>query len=239
MSKPLSQNFSKNLMRTADDVLIRAQVLRDDGQGYAAASFMRERVDYLADLGNDISGIVLKTGAKIAVRMPYAELEQAIYFTDPHGAPVLDLRERTGSVAAKAAFPDLGRDFAATAPEPAAIKRSLDDVPLRIAFFARQAQQQNFQMCVIDEEDIDWKSVEGDTNGKNGPFTKFKLIYGQSPFGGKDVQFDMPRPKFMELYNLAKMNGDDALDLRDWTRRRDPENTPPPPPSQSRRPGDF
>lgn len=216
-------------MRAADDLLIRAKVLRDDGQSYAAVSFMRERVDYLADLGDDISGIVLKTGVKIAVRMPYEELEQAIYFADLQASPVLDLREKTGGVAAKASFPDLGRDFTAAAPPAQTVKHSLEDVPLRIAFFARQPQEQNFQMCVLDEEDIDWKSVEGDTNGKNGPFTKFKLVYGQSPFGGKDVQFDMPRPKFMELYNLAKMNGDSELDLRDWTRRRDPDNTPPPP----------
>jgi hypothetical protein len=237
MTGPLSNKFSKSMTRAAEDVLIRAQVLRNDGEDYTAASFLRERVDYLADLGAGLSGIVLKTGAKIAVRMPYEELEQAVYFADPQTTPVLDLRDKTGSVAAKTIFPDLGRDFAAAAPVPAETKRSLEDVPLRIAFFARQPQQQNFQMCVIDEEDIDWKSVEGDTNGKNGPFTKFKLVYGQSPFGGKDVQFDMPRPKFMELYNLAKMNGDDALDLRDWTRRRDPDNTPPPP--KTPRHGDF
>ncbi|MFN7114504.1 MAG: hypothetical protein ACK4PK_09150 [Alphaproteobacteria bacterium] len=237
MTDQPSKKFSKNITRAAEDLLIRANVLRDDRQTYAAASFMRERVDYLVDLGDDISGIVLKTGAKIAVRMPYEELERAIYFADQHASPVLDLREKTGGVAAKAVFPDLGRDFTAAAPQPA--KTSLEDVPLRIAFFARQPQQQNFQMCVIDEEDIDWKSVDGDANGKNGPFTKFRLVYGQSPFGGKDVQFDMPRPKFMELYNLAKMQGDDTLDLRDWTRRRDPDNTPPPPPGRRSGGPDF
>lgn len=232
MSGDLSRKFSKSMTREAEDMLIRAQVLRDDGKGYAAVSFMRARVDYLADLGEGISGIVLKTGAKIAVHMAYEELERAVYFADPQTMPVLDLRGLTGAAVAAAVFPDLGRDFtdAAPAPEPApSQKRSLEDVPLRIAFFARQPEQQNFQMCVLDEEDIDWKSVEGATNGRNGSYTKFKLVYGQSPFGGKEVMFDMPRPKFMELYNLAKMNGDQELDLRDWTRRRDPDNTPPPP----------
>jgi len=238
MTDNLSKKFGKSLSCAADDLLIRAQVARDDGKGYAAASFMRERVDYLVDLGDETSGIVLKTGAKIAVRMPYDALEQAVYFADPQATPVLDLREVTGKAAAKAAFPELARDFAAAAPlEAPAVKRSLEDVPLRIAFFARQPQQQNFQMCVIDEEDIDWTSVEGPTNGQNGPYTKFKLVYGQSPFGGKEIMFDMPRPKFMELYNLAKMNGDSELDLRDWTRRRDPDNTPPPP--KACLPGDF
>jgi hypothetical protein len=222
-----ARKLSKSLRHAADDLLIRAQLAHDDGKAYAAASFMRTRVDYLVDLGGGISGIVLKTGARIPVRMPYEELEQALYFADLQAAPVLDLREKTGADLSKPAFPDMGRDFTAAAPAPSQ-KCSMEDVPLRIAFFVRQPEQQNFQMCVLDEEDIDWKSVEGYTKGRNGSYTKFRLVRGQSPFGGKEVMFDMPRAKFMELYNLAKMNGDEELDLRDWTRRRDPDNTPPP-----------
>lgn len=230
MTENLSKKFSKSLMRAADDLLIRVQAARDDGKGYAAASFMRERVDYVVDLGGDLSGIVLKTGAKIAVRMGYDDLERAVYFADAQATPVLDLRSVTGAVAAKAGFPYLSRDFSAAAPPAApAAKRSLEDVPLRIAFFARQPQQQNFQMCIIDEEDIDWGSIQGSTDGRNGPYTKLSLARGKGPFGGKEIMFDMPRPKFMELYNLAKMNGEEELDLRDWTRRRDPDNTPLPP----------
>lgn len=230
MTDDLRRKFSKSIQGPAEDVLIRARFLRDDGQGYAAISFVRERVDFLVDLGEGSSGIVLKSGAKIAVRMDYDALEKAVYFADPHSTPVLDLTSVTGAAAVHQ-VPEVSKSFNPAAQEPAAEKRSFDDVPLRIALFARQPQQQNFQMCFFDEEDIDWKTVEGATDGRNGPYTKFKLTYGSSPFGGKEVMFDMPRPKFMELYNLAKMKGEEELDLRDWTRRRDPDKTPPPPKS--------
>ncbi len=233
MTEPLSKKLGKALSHDmASDLLIRAHVPRADGQGFMVITFLRERVDALVDMGGGNAGIMLKSGTKIPVAMEYDALEKAIYFADLRQSYVLDLRAVTGAAAARALIPDAARDFAATAPRKDENKRTFDDVPLRIAFFARQTQQQNFQMCVLDEEDIDWKSVEGHTDGKNGPYTKFKLRYGESPFGGREVQFDMPRPKFMELYNLAKMNGHEELDLREWTRRRDPDNTqkPPPPP---------
>lgn len=228
MTEPLSKKFRKNLTRDdAADVIIRA-LAPQEGGGFAAISFLRERVDYIAALGDGVSGLCLKTGVKVPVKMEHKALEDAIYRTHPQETPVLDLMDVTGAAAQDALFPSLRKDFAQDAPPPE--RRSLDDVPLRIAFFARQPQQQNFKMCVFDEDDIDWASIEGSTDGKNGPYTKFKLTYGHtSPFGGKEVMFDMPRPKFMELYNLAKMNGDEELDLRDWTRRRDPDRTPRPP----------
>ncbi|MBW7911108.1 MAG: hypothetical protein H3C49_07530 [Alphaproteobacteria bacterium] len=227
MTEPLSKKFKKNLTRDdAADVIIRALAPLDGG-GFAAISFLRERVDYITALGDGVSGLCLKTGVKVPVKMEHKALEEAIYRTHPQETPVLDLMGVTGAVAQDALFPSLRKDFAQEAPAPD--RRSLDDVPLRIAFFARQPQQQNFKMCVFDEDAIDWSSVEGHTDGKNGAYTKLKLTYGHnSPFGGKEVMFDMPRPKFMELYNLAKMNGDEELDLRDWTRRRDPDRTPPP-----------
>lgn len=238
MTEPLSKKLGKSLSQMdASDLVIRAQVPREDGQGYMALTFLRERVDALADLGGGNAGIILKSGAKIPVAMAYDALEKAIYFADLRQSYVLDLREVTGDAATRAVFPDAAKDFAASAPRKEEPKRTLDDVPLRIAFFARQPQQQNFQMCVLDEEDIDWKSVEGHSDGKNGAYTKFKLRYGESPFGGREVQFDMPRQKFMELYNLAKMNGHEELDVREWTRRRDPDNIPkPPPPPRPPRP---
>lgn len=236
MTEPLSKKLGKSLSSVeASDLMIRAFVPREDGQGYMALTFLRERVDAVVDLGSGNSGLLLKSGAKIPVAMAYDALEKAVHFADLRQSPVLDLREVTGAGAAAKLFPDLSKDFAAQAPRKEEPKRTFDDVPLRIALFVRQAQEQNFQMCVLDEDAIDWKSVEGPTNGKNGPYTKLKLRFGESPFGGREIMFDMPRPKFMELYNLAKMNGQEDLDLREWTRRRDPDNSqrPPPPPPPS------
>lgn len=237
MTEPLSRKLGKSISAPAEDLIIRAQVPRDDGQGFMKASFPRANVESIVDLGTGCAGIVLKSGAKLPVMMGFDALEQAVYFADLRRGAVLDLTPVTGEVAARAAFPDLARAFAKEAPPR---RNSFDDVPLRIAFFVRQPQEQNFQMCVLDEEDINWKSVTGHSDGRNGPYTKMTLLYGESPFGGREIMVDIPRARFMELYNLAKMNGQEELDLRDETRRRDPDagkrpeppKPPPRPPSR-------
>lgn len=223
------KKLQKSFTATAEDLLIRAMIPRADGNGYQMTGFMRDRMDYLTeiDAAEGISGIALKTGVKIPVKMPYAELEQKIYFTDLNTAPVLDLSAVTGA-AVKTVMPALSEDFetykAATAEE-----KPLEDVPLKIAVFVRQSEEQNFRMFIFDEEDVDWESVDG-INGRNGKATKLTLSYGTGPFEDDEIIFDMPRAKFMELYNLAKMSGQEELDLREWTRRRDPDNSQPPVP---------
>lgn len=209
--------------------MIRAQVARAAGDGFQAIGFMRDRIDYVTEVDAEkgISGIALKNGTKIAVNMPYADLEKKIYFADFTAEPVLDLTGFTGAVVAAVRQPALAVDFV---PEkkPDDVKYSMEDVPLKIALFVRKAETQNFRMFIFDEEDVDWGSVEG-IDGRNGKSTRLTLDYGDGPFDEDEIIFDMPRPKFMELYNLAKMRGDKELDLREWTRRRDQDNTQPPP----------
>lgn len=227
------KKLQKSFNTTAEDLLIRAMVPRADGSGFQMTGFMRDRIDYLTeiDAAAGISGIALKTGAKIPVNMPYAELERRVYFTDLAGAPVLDLSGVTGPAVTAVMHP-LAEDFETAKPAPAE-KRVLEDVPLKIAVFVRQSEEQNFRMFIFDEEDVDWASVEGFT-GRNGKATKLTLDYGTGPFHDDEIIFDMPRAKFMELYNLAKMSGQSELDLREWTRRRDPDNSQPPAPLKNR-----
>jgi hypothetical protein len=221
--------FSKKISSDAGELLIRAQIADAAGAGWNPVTFEKSRIDYVTGIGEGLSGIALKTGAKIAVKMPYDELERRIYLSDPREEPVLDLREVTGSVVREARVPAPAADFsaAATAPAPAGFpeKRPMVDKPLKIALFARQSGEQNFQMLIFLDTNVDWSGVTGDANGKNGSMTKMPLLYGAGPFGESEVLFDMPRAAFMELYNRAKMEGLDELDLRDWTRRRDPDKT--------------
>lgn len=222
----LSGKLSKGLSPALDDLLLRAYVPRGDGQGFVAASFMRSSIDAVLDIGEGVSGIALRSGIKITVRMPYDALEKDIYFADLRRASVLDLRDVTGGAAP---VPALAGAFDAAAAQQGAAGKELKNIPLVIALFARQAQQQNFQMVFLKEADIDWSRTEGHADGRNGAYTKLLLKNGYGPFGSREILFDMPRPKFMELYNLAKIRGESELDLRDWTRRRDPDKTKPPP----------
>lgn len=229
------KKLSKSFSTTAEDLMIRAQIARADGSGFQSIGFMRDRIDYVTEVDAEkgISGIALKNGSKIAVAMPYADLEKKIYFADFTSDPVLDLTRHTGAAVAAVQMPALAVDFTPAEKKLEGDKRPMEDVPLKIAVFVRKAETQNFRMFIFDEEDVDWSSVKG-IDGRNGKSTKLTLDYGESPFDDDEIIFDMPRPKFMELYNLAKMNGDKELDLRDWTRRRDPDNTQPPPPLKGR-----
>ena len=222
--------LAKRLTPETDELVIRAQVEDAAGGAFRAVTFEKSRIDYITEVDGGMSGIALKTGARIAVAMPYAELERKIYFPDLRDEPVLDLRGATGAAAKGAKVPDPARDFAAAAEKPAGVpdKRPFVDKPLKMALFVRQSDEQNFQMYFVTDTNIDWSGVEGVTNGRNGPATELPLRYGKGPFGEATILIDMPRAAFMEVYNKAKMDGLDELDLRDWTRRRDPDKTPPP-----------
>lgn len=223
----------KRLTAEAEELVIRAQVQDAAGGAFRAVTFEKSRIDYVTEVTADISGIVLKTGARIAVAMPYAELEKKIYFPDLGEEPVLDLREKTGAIVKDTPVPEVSRDFAAAAgpeqPQGFPEKKPFIDKPLKIGVFVRQTSQQNFQMFFVTDTNIDWSGVTGDDNGLNGKLTKLPLRYGKGPFGETEIIIDMPRPAFMEIYNKAKLDGLDELDLRDWTRRRDPDNNKPPP----------
>lgn len=223
--------LSKRLTSDADELVIRAQVEDAAGGVFRAVTFEKSRIDYITEVAEGVSGIVLKTGARIAVAMPYAELERKIYFPELRDEPVLDLREVTGAAAKGVKIPDPARDFAVAAekrPEGSGRKPFVDK-PLKIAMFVRQSEQQNFQMYIVTDTNIEWSGVDGVSNGRNGPATQLPLRYGKGPFGEASILIDMPRAAFMEQYNKAKMDGLEELDLRDWTRRRDPDKTPPPP----------
>ncbi|MEZ0224460.1 MAG: hypothetical protein ACAH83_07905 [Alphaproteobacteria bacterium] len=223
----------KRLTTEADDLIIRAQVQDATGGAFRAATFEKSRIDYVTEVTAEISGIVLKTGARIAVAMPYAELERKIYFPDLGEEPVLDLRDKTGTVVKDIKVPEVSRDFAAAVdpqqPQGFPEKKPFVDKPLKIGVFVRQQSEQNFQMFFVMDTNINWSGVEGDDNGRNGKMTKIPLRFGKGPFGENEIIIDMPRPAFMELYNKAKLDGLDELDLRDWTRRRDPDHHKPPP----------
>jgi hypothetical protein len=222
--------FAKRLTSDADELLIRALVQDADGKAFRPITFEKSRIDYVTEVADGISGIALKTGARIAVAMPYEELERKIYFPDLGAEPVLDLRDVTGEAVKGARVPAPVQDFTAVAaPAAAAEKKPFVDKPLKIAMFVRQSGEQNFQMYFVTDTNIDWSGVDGEANGKNGMLTKFPLRYGKGPFGETELIVDIPRAAFMELYNKAKMDGLDELDIRDWTRRRDPDGHKPPP----------
>jgi hypothetical protein len=214
--------FTKTLARDGQDLLVRAMAADETG-AFRPVTFEKNRIDYVVGIDDKHSAIALVTGAKIAVAMPYEELEQKVYLSEES---VLDLRAVTGP-AVNAAVPALAQDFGTAAEKPDAPAYPMVNKPVKIAVFVRQAQEQNFQMHIFVDSQIDWAAVTGE-EGRNGKLTKLPLLHGKGPFGEKEMIIDMPRAAFMEVYGKAKMEGSAELDLRDWTRRRDPDGHKPP-----------
>ncbi len=221
--------FAKRLTPDAEDLILRVLVPDDGGKTFHPMTFMRERIDYVTQVSETVAGIALKTGVKIPVAMDYEALEKKIYFADILSDPVLDLRDVTGPAVGDAVLPKLAADFASAAPAADGQARPLVDRELTIAVFVRQKEEQNFQMFFIKDSNINWAGVAGE-EGRNGKMTTLPLRFGKGPFNETTIQFDMPRPSFMELYNKAKLDGLETLDLREWTRRRDPDGLKPPTP---------
>jgi hypothetical protein len=225
MTDPLKPAFQKTIGPQAETLVIRVMAPDASGAKFHPMTFEKDRVDYVMELGFGLSAIALKNGVKIPVLMGYEELEKKIYFADLRDQPVLDLRGVTGEPAGKAQIPDLSADAppAETEKTPET-KTGFVDRPLAIAVFARQPEQQNFVMFTFKDTDVNWSGVDGE-DGRNGKLTRVPFNLLKGPFGGREIIFDLPRPAFMELYNKAKMDGAEELDLRELTRRRDPDKT--------------
>jgi len=222
MSEPYK--FIKNLSAEPGEKRLRVLAPGADGGSFHAMSFERERIDYLTEISEGFSGIALKSGAKIPVALSYDALERRIYAAEDD-APVIDLRDVTGPAAKTVALPALAADFESAVAPPAgadSAPKPFVDRELTIAVFVRQSEQQNFQMFFVKDSNIYWNGVDGE-DGRNGKMTKIPLRSGKGPFGETSLIIDMPRATFMEIYNKAKLDGLAELDLREQTRRRDPD----------------
>lgn len=229
MNPGLSSKLPKVFtMGNSDDLIITAfaPVEGADG-GWRQIAFKARQVDYVSQIDNDISAMTLDNGVTIPVLMAFERLRDTIYQPDMSTGNGIDLTLITGNAVRDVQAVRLSKKFNPAAGEGE--KLPLVNKPLKIAVFVRQHEQQNFQMFFVTDDRIDWAKVEGVEQAKNGKATKLALLYDKGPFGETGILIDMPRPVFMELYNKAKMEGATELDLREWTRRRDPDKTPPPP----------
>lgn len=177
-------------------------------------------VNYLQDISETETAIVLHSGEKICVAMPAEALEQKIFQPTANDDYKIDLLNVTGPGYTGGEAPALTKEFNKTETKNLADS----NVELTIAMFVRKSETQNFQMFTCSEKDIDWGAIDcGD--GKNGPITLIPLKDKyKTPFKENPMIVDILDAKFMELYSLAKMNGGTQLDLRDLTRKRDPNS---------------
>jgi len=92
--------IARELSSSHGDRLIRVLVANQKGNGFHALTFAESEIQGVAEMGQDRSALVLRSGVEIPVALSYEELEQKIYERDFRtDGPGLDLREVTGEAA--------------------------------------------------------------------------------------------------------------------------------------------
>ena len=98
MTQPSS--IAKEFSSSRGDRRIRVQVGNQQGNGFHALTVAESEIQGVAEMGQDRSALVLRSGTEIPVSLPYEQLEQKIYEPDfKNDGPVLDLRDVTGEAA--------------------------------------------------------------------------------------------------------------------------------------------
>ena len=97
----MTENFLKHRVLSQGERLIEAMEKNDNGKGYSPVIFSISLVERVKALKENISVLILVSGFKIPVALPYAALKQKIYRPDfkTDDAEILDLTGVTGKAA--------------------------------------------------------------------------------------------------------------------------------------------
>lgn len=181
-------SLTSSFTSAMDSFLVRAHLWNEISGEYAAASFERQRIDYIFDIHDRHSGIMLKNGKSISVLMGFKELERNIYFRTAADNDVLDLLDVTG----------MAYRFATSIEFVAMIRKDS----------SREKRQFSFN-----ENDVILKDAQGYTSeyssAKKGMAMSIPLCAGRTgPFGEETkIIIDMDIVEFTERYKKAKAQG--------------------------------
>jgi len=95
MAQPSS--IVKELSSGHGERRIRVLAASPKSSDFHTSTFLESEIQSIDDMGQDLSALVLRSGAVIPVALPYERLEQKIYEPDfRRNGPVLDLRDVPG-----------------------------------------------------------------------------------------------------------------------------------------------
>ncbi|MDD9899763.1 MAG: hypothetical protein OXT65_02145 [Alphaproteobacteria bacterium] len=187
--------------------IIRADAWDTASQRYRTVTFEQSRIDYITQDTNESSYICLKSGAKISVPVPHAELEKKIYTPEPSNDPILDIRRNKELPHKTGPQPTLSGAFQTQ------VEKNDANEPLTITAFIgvpKNSGQTNYMLHSFKETEIIFRDVSSWNKGVHMP-----LKNGKSPFGEHYLWLNMSHDTFTALYTHAKSQGQNHLDLRD------------------------
>lgn len=187
----------KIIHRRNEELLIRLHAADQQGL-WRVMTFEKPRIDYLVEVNDEMSAIVLLSGLKFAVGLPLGVLEQKIYQPD---SDILDLRDVTGS--------------AAEVPVPV-LKSAGETKSLEIRALLRRNQSDETKIFTFSENDIKSFELDPATRSQTGESVKVSFnANANKPFGGNLAMIDMPYAEYARYLVEAKEKNLARLDLVD------------------------
>ncbi len=197
-----------------DELLIEAQApIEGHQKEYRRMAFKASQVDYLYEIDDKTSGMVLANGIAIPVALAFAELKKQVYTPDLSTGANLDLSLVTGAAVAEARALRLSKEF-----NPAAEAPKAEAGELNIVMYAHLGPtDKEFRRVVLPESLID--HFEAHSQRKD---TEIYIALKDTLDDWDEMYAAVSLPNFTWHIENAKKNGEAQLDLTDVTR---PKNT--------------
>lgn len=196
----MKKEFSIAYTRDVEGLLIDALAPVENGGGFRAISFRAGRIDYLCQLSERASAIVLQSGIAIPVALSYADLKKVVYEADMETGASIDLTLVTGPAAKDAMMPKLARSFNEEAR------------PLQIRALVRKRRGSATAEWRFNEAMIKNFQQESTEKSRCRKSVWMKLEV-KGPFGDQQVMLDMPYDDFISMLSTARQQDKDVLDL--------------------------
>ena len=211
---------SKVYRMGGEDLLVEAYApVEGKADEYRRISFKSQLIDYVFEIDDKLSGLVLSNGVTIPVALTFDSLKAAVYEPDFKSGSGIDLTLVTGKAVGDVQAVRLAKTFnpAASAEAPK------ENKPLQITGFAhpKQSLDMGFKRLSFYDSQID--HFEPSTARPDSE-TFIQLKTGYSADGLTTFFLPIPLTSFTYLLNQAKQQGQAALDISEMTRPKTTKN---------------
>ena len=180
---------------------------KDDPNIFHPVTFKASSVDYIREVNDTVSALVLKSGLTIPVACPFQELKQMVYEPDLAAGPSLDLTPVTGP-----AVKDVM--VARLADEVKISDEFNQNSSLMISALLRKTSTNQVINCTFSEDAVSSYEPKETPRAKSGlTITIHFNTAVRDPFGTGEANLDMPYDEFITFLTDAKKKGSKTLDL--------------------------
>lgn len=205
MSENANSGF-KILSVDQPEMLIEAFVPEKNNPAqFHRVAFKTSAIEYLMEINDRVSCVVLKNSLTIPVALSFRELKRAIHEPDFKTGTSLDFTLITGKAVAGIQMPQLADAFNAANNEKGTLIRAV----------LRKWSSNEFVTYDFNESSIASLKPMETIRSRSGHalVVKFNTAADSGPFNDGEAILDMPKDDFINLLAAARGNGFNILDL--------------------------